>query len=447
MEKQTPSQALSEQYNQLLELEPKFITNYVPANAVSEKKAFITGAVHNPNHVYDKLNAIDFHQRYAVLDLQGQEILGNPDLNPKFTTVYAEFITGYKDKTRLMELAALYKQTEDPESKARLKDEYMQLNIDLYGAPIESTYRSLLHEKLTVIDGKNLTGAAEQIRNELFEMVDFNKNAEVPERFKPSEKTVSWMHEVVESLYGDMLARVPDQESFDVNEVKAIFEDIIANEFGESADGWRVDVEPAKSINVKTTEKRIVIPEDREDIKREALNGLVVHELGVHMLRSITGGETNLDPLRNGLNEYYDSEEGLGVVMEQAFKGKFKESGIEHYITAGLAYFDNKDFRDAYEVKWRLSALSKVNDTGEIDEESLVSVKNTAYAGVMRSMRGTDELPWFKDLAYYNGAVGTWRHLEQIRGDDLKFMFILMGKANAANSNHERILLETADVA
>jgi hypothetical protein len=40
-----------------------------------------------------------------------------------------------------------------------------------------------------------------------------------------------------------------------------------------------------------------------------------------------------------------------------------------------------------------------------------------------------------------------WRHLETIRGDDLKFMFVLMGKANPANALHERILLETKEAA
>ena len=58
--------------------------------------------------------------------------------------------------------------------------------------------------------------------------------------------------------------------------------------------------------------------------------------------------------------------------------------------------------------------------------------------------RGTDDLPWFKDLAYYNGAVGVWRHLEAIRGDDTKSMFVLLGKANPADAAHERITYETA---
>jgi hypothetical protein len=446
LERSEPKKSLSKQYAELLEFEPKFITNYVPGNALEQKNAFLAGTIHNPDHVYPKLEAIDFNDRYTVIDLKGQEVLSNPELEQKFQPVYDEFVEGYKNKTRLMELAHIYKHTSDVDEKARVKEEYMALNIELYGAPDETTYKSLIGEKLTQISKKNLTGPALKMREELFSLVDFEPNSEILERFKPSDETVNWAHDVAQTLYGGMLSHVPEQDSFNADEIKSVFEKIIAEEFGESAAEWAVDVEPAKSINVKSTEKRIVIPDDRTDVKYEALRGLVVHEVGVHMLRAVMGGETNLDPLQNGLNEYYDSEEGLGVVMEQALKGKFSESGIDHYITAGLAHFDNKDFRGAYEVKWRLALLGKLNESDEIDDEAITKAQTAAYSGVMRSMRGTDELPWFKDLAYYNGSVDTWRHLESIRGDDLKFTFVLLGKANAANIKHERILYETKTI-
>jgi hypothetical protein len=438
--------SLSEQYTQLIEFEPKFITNYVPENASDQKRAFIAGEIQNPNHSYNKLAAIDFAERYESIDRMGEAILNNDELEAKFQPVYDEFIEGYKQKTRLMELAHLYKNADDDTEKSQIKSEYMALNIELYGEPDEMTYRSLIGEKLNTIDGRQLDDAASQMRAELFNLVSFERNAEIPERFKPADETVEWMHDVATSLYENMLRHVPDQSTFSGAELKAIFEDIIAEEFGESAQEWAVDIEPAKSINVKSTEKRIVIPDDRNDIPLASARGLVVHEIGIHMLRSVMGGETNLDPLQNGLNEYYDAEEGLGVVMEQALKGKFSESGVEHYITAGLAYHDDMNFRDAYEVKWRLAALNKADESGHIDESEIVKAKNAAYGGVMRSMRGTDELPWFKDLAYYNGSVDMWRHLEENRGDDLKFMFVLLGKANAANINHERILYETKTV-
>ena len=46
--------------------------------------------------------------------------------------------------------------------------------------------------------------------------------------------------------------------------------------------------------------------------------------------------------------------------MEHALEGEYQEAGIDHYITAGLAYFDNKDFKGAYDVKWRLKLLESL---------------------------------------------------------------------------------------
>ncbi len=438
------AERLSDQYNRLLGREPKLITWYVPTDAAAQRKAFLAGEIENPDHTYGKLEKVDFEGNIDHITTLGELIQDHSDLNPKFSSVYEAFASNYAAKTRLARLAHNYKQAKEPTEKARIRAEYMRLNIDLYGAPDERTYQSLLQEKLSAINAVDYSPRGQAIRDELFDLVDFDESAEKIDRFQPSKETVEWMHEVADSLYGGMLARIPDRPTFTVHETQAIFQSIINEEFGEAAADWTVDVEPAKSINVKSTEKRIVIPHDRGNLSRAAIRGLVVHELGVHMLRAVMGGETDLDPLRQGLSDYYDAEEGLGVVMEQALLGKFKEAGVGHYITAGLAYFNNLDFRGVFEAKWRLSVLENAADGRVISELDIAKAKKTAFGATMRSFRGTDELPWFKDLAYYNGSVGVWRHLETIKGDDLMFMFVLMGKADPAKIEHQRVMYETS---
>ena len=442
MERQNTQETITVQYNKLLESEPKLVTNFVPMDAAAQKRAFLSDEIRNPDHTYAKLDAIDFTERSQSIAQAGEEILADSALNPKHVAAYEQFVTGYLDKNRLMELAHAFKHETDPAEKERIRGEYMSLNIELYGEPDKATYRSLLREKVDAIRQKNLTGKAAKLRDELFELIETDNTDEKIKRFRPADETVEWMHDTVETLYSGMLSHVPEKDTFTEQEVQEIFQAIIHEEFGEAAEGWKVDVEPAKSINVKSTERRIVIPDDRGEISRETLRRLIVHEIGVHMLRSVMGGETDLEPLRNGLGDYYDSEEGLGTVMEQALEGEFVEAGVNYYITAGLSYYDGKDFRDVFEAKWRLSAL--LDD--DITDESIAKAKTSAYSGTMRILRGTDELPWFKDLAYYNGSVDTWRYLESIRGDDTKFIFVLMGKANPANIAHERILYETSTI-
>ena len=432
-------------FQNLLELEPKLISSTVPANAQEEKALFLSGEHRLPEHTYPKL-AIK-NERLDAIRQTGKAILAGPHLSPKHEAVYREFVDGYLKKTRLMQCMYEVKTATTEEEREAAKREFMELNVELYGAPDLDTYTSLLQEKLGAIAQKDLSPTAQGIYQDLLALVpeQYADQSDKAERFRPSPETIEWMHGAVKTLYGSMLEHVAEKESFSVEETRDIFDAILREEFGEAAEGWRVDVEPAKSINVKAAEKRVVIPEDRGDLLRENVQQLVVHELGVHVMRAITGGQTDIGPLRTGLSDYYDAEEGLGKIMEQALRGEFGEAGIDHYITAGLATFDHKDFRDAYEIKWRLGLLDKLEGDEEVTETMLTDAQKAAYGGVMRIYRGTDELPWYKDLAYYNGSAETWKFLEQIKGDDFRLTLLLMGKVNTGN-NHLQTVLESKTV-
>lgn len=437
---------VSELYEELLELEPKLITGFVPSNGPEQQAAFLAGTIRNPNHQYDKLADIDFAERYERLDQVDAQIMTHPDLRHKYIEVYQQFTANYKNKTHLMELASRYNAADEDEEKRQLGAEFMKLNIEQNGEPDKETYHSLLGETLNKIEDTPYEGQAKVIKEELFELVGDRTKLDKAERFKPSNETIAWMHDVSLSLYDGMLSHVPEREQFSKEEVQQIFTEIINDQFGEAAIGWKVDIEPAKSINVKATEKRIVIPDTLPKMTNEKLRTLVVHEIGVHMLRSVMGGETDLDPLKSGLSDYYEAEEGLGVVMEQAMVGEYAERGIPHYITAGLLYHDQKDFRDAYEIKWRIGALQSLEEGAELTDDAIAKAQKNGYSSVMRFTRGTDDLPWFKDLAYYNGSAHIWKYFEEIRGDDVKFMFTLIGKADPTNPAHEKVLYEVKTI-
>ena len=437
-------------YGQLTDLSPKIVTMFNPSNRKEEEDRFLSGEVRSPQFYYEKLNSADFDEAVEKIQEIGNKILNHPSLPPSHRGVYEEFIADYSKKTTLLNYAQQYNNAKSEEEKKAAAEKYRYLNIESYGEPDEDTYRSLLGGKLNAIHSKKLTGKADELRKELFGMVNFKPGMDIPERFRPSDETVEWMHSVAESLYGGMLSHIPnEQEEFDPYELQKIFTDIIEEEFNNdskgyagAAEGWTVSVEKATSVNVKSSEKRIVIPDNGMMRSRKKVENLVVHEIGVHMLRSITGGETDILPLKSGLSDYYDTEEGLGVVMEQAFRGKFAERGVDHYITAGLAHFDNKDFREAFEIKWRLSLLSSVDDGSEISDEQIVKAKKTAFTQTLRSLRGTNDMPLFKDLSYYNGSVEVWRYLESIKGDDFLLALLLAGKVNTSKK-HRDVILES----
>jgi domain of unknown function (DUF1704) len=444
------STSIEDLYGQLMDLSPKIVTMFTPSNRGEEEERFLSGEIRNPQFYYEKLNSADFDEALEKIRELGDKILNHPDLTSVGKKVYEGFIKKYYEQIELLRCAQDYHGASLEEDKQKIAESYKGLNIETYGEPDEGTYRSLLSEKLNCVCNKNLTGKADDLRKELFGMVDFDPDVDIPERFRPSDETVEWMHSVAESLYGGMISHIPnEQEEFDPYELQKIFTDIIEEEFNNdskgyagAAEGWTVSVEKATSVNVKSSEKRIVIPDNGMMRSRKKVENLVVHEIGVHMLRSITGGETDMLPLRSGLSDYYDTEEGLGVVMEQALSGKFAERGVDHYITAGLAHFDNKDFHEAFEIKWRLSLLGSVDDGSEVSDGQIVKAKKTAFTQTLRSFRGTNDMPLFKDLSYYNGSVEVWRYLESVKGDDFLLSLLLAGKLNTS-ADHRRVILES----
>jgi domain of unknown function (DUF1704) len=447
--------SIEDLYGQLMDLSPKIVTIFTPSNRSEEEERFLSGEIRNPQFYYEKLNSADFDEALEKIRELGDKILNHPDLTSVGKKVYEGFIKKYYEQIELLRCAQDYHGASLEEDKQKIAEAYKCLNIETYGEPNEGTYRSLLGEKLNCVRNKNLTGKADGLRKELFGMVDFDPDVDIPERFRPSSDTLQWMHGVAESLYGGMLKHIPDEQAeFNPHELQKIFTDIIEEEFNGCggaegcsgvAEGWTVSVEKATSINVKSSEKKIVIPDNDMIRSRKKVENLVVHEIGVHMLRSITGGETNILPLKSGLSGYYDTEEGLGVVMEQALSGKFAERGVDHYITAGLAHFDNKDFREAFEIKWRLSLLSSVDDGSEVGDEQIAKAKKSAFTQTLRSFRGANDLPLFKDLSYYNGSVEVWRYLESIKGDDFLLSLLLAGKVNTS-ADHRRVILESKSV-
>lgn len=443
--KEIPKQkSIENLFSDLLLEEPKPIASFVPANGAEQMELFLSGEVVNPVHDYERLDTLDFAGRQAEIDRISTAILNHPDTNPKFQLVYEQFVAGYLARTKHMELARSYNHAEGRE-KEELGVEYMRQNIEIYGEPEESTYRAILKKQLDQVRYKDLSGQADEIRVELLKLLsEIDIDSEISE-YRPKSETLAWAKRVSEELYGDFMKSIPpDKQSFGPSDIQEVFQDILKNRMGGATDDWSVLVEKAQSINVRASEKKIVIPDSRAPINVEQLRSLIVHEIGVHTLRAIDGAETNLPVMEVGLSGYYDAEEGLGVLMEQALQGEYQPRGEGHYLTAGLAYFDGQDFRGTYEVKWRLALLEKLKDgASDVSQDEIEKVQVAQYKNTMRIFRGTDDLPWFKDLAYYNGLASQWKYLDEICGDAEQFVyFVTVGKIDPSNPAHRRVALE-----
>lgn len=438
--------SIYELYADLVSLEPKLVTFFTAdkETATDQKQKFLSGEITNPHNYYSKVETYNYSDEIAKINQASLAIILSGKMDSHHEFAYLDTQADFTKRSQILEIARLYNSETNHSEKTRLAKNFMDLGVEVYGQIDEFTYRSLLQDKLDRIYVSSYTGIAANIRDELFGMTNFNDKQEKIERFIPSKETVEWVGDVVKFFYGGMLDRVCEKETYQPIDIQTIFSDIIKDEFGEVADDWVVEIGVSDSVKVIPSEKKIVIPKDRKDLDFAGMKSLVVHELGVHFFRTIMGSETTAPPLSVGWGSSYDAEEGLALAMEQALKGKYNEGGIEPYISAGLVYFDKLDFRKSFEIKWRLSVLNSAKKSGVVSEDMIIGAKDKAYISMARCLRGTDELPFFKDLAYFNGSSAIWKYLEKIKGDEMELTLLFAGKVNPTYSSHRRLVLESA---
>jgi hypothetical protein len=428
--------------DRIVALSPEPVNNFVPNNAKEQREAFIAGGAANPVHDYGLLEAINFEGQLRQLDELRADIQEDDLLSQSQKDTLLENIVYFEGVLEYMSLARDYNHAENNEERARLKIHATERTAEIWGGVDVTTYRGLLAEELEKLDTIDYDDSGRTLLNELNQMVPLGEKVE---RFRPSQETIQALAHALDALYGDLFAHIPEnKDQFDAEEIRDVFEEILRIEFGAAVAGWQVIMDDINSINVSPTEKLIRIPRTRKPADRNELKGLVAHEIGVHLMRALSGADTDIPALATGLPNYYDSEEGVGKVFQQAVEGKVVDSGVPYYIIAGLIQEDDKDFRGSYEFMWRLNVLKNSSD-GVISEKLIYDQQLDAYKSVMRVARGTDGgVAWTKDLAYYNGTMQMWRYFEENGVDELTLMnVILLGKGDITLPGHRRTMLNS----
>ena len=460
-----------EKYDELVELSPKVIKTIVPDQASKEKAVDRLIAEDSiPFHQeYPKLAAFS-DEDYAEIQEMGNQLMYLTEAMPEpDKVIYRQAVETRLLQTNLIKSMHDYNElSEDAkEAKELVAQRFMQANIELYGEPDKTTYVSLLHEKVASIIQKERSPEADVIFQELLELLpkEVLDSDLSNDRFRPSSETVSWMNRVVHGLYDDMLKHVDlyveqHEPQLEVSEkgknvikirpehLQVIFQNILHEEFSvgyqatndfNNAENtaildWNVEITDAKSINVDPSAKCVRIPKDRKPMSVNEVKRLVLQEDLQILIRWLRDCLAILIHRRV-----------LAKLWSRLLKVSIKKAGIDHYITAGLAFFDNKSFNDTYNVKWRLKALEGLQPNEELTQSHVEKAKKWAVNSTMRIYRGTDELPLFKDLCYYNGSKEAWQYLEKIRGDDLQLSLLLAGKMNTSKQ-HQQIILESRSI-
>lgn len=375
-----------------------------------------------PASRYDKLEPEKLVQSIKALEKLTAELPSHTDSTSLLIKLLAE------DSLARNRLAYASFRFNSGESSSEA--EHRELNARIYGMPDKEVYMDILSHLLKVIRPEDMQSREAEDYSRLTELLP-----ELPEDgrdlYTPSQELFSRVHDAALEFYAPFLRHIPEGDTFGMQDICRISEEILTAELGGAASRWSVVFDRDRAYAcVDQLARTIRFPGKRNvpAYTREKLISLIIHEVGVHVLRELVYDDITIEPLRTGLPGYEEIDEGIAKVMEQAVTGRFEHSGLYHHVSIGLAVFYGLGFREIYEIQRRIFRLAGLTE-------------GAAYDSVQRALRGTNRLPNCKDLVYFNGTLKIWDHIAaNIDSPTLFDDLLLSGKTNIFDPDHRRLI-------
>lgn len=156
----------------------------------------------------------------------------------------------------------------------------------------------------------------------------------------PQELADHWYPTVAER-FDSLISLVEPDTEYSSEELVQLFENALAVlETAWNLPGavrWGVQLFDGNSINIDPVTETIRVPRGANWASARAID-LIVHEIGVHLVRRFNAERTGSSLLVNGLPGYYDAEEGLADTLGQIASKKLDDKDLVSYdLGIGLA--------------------------------------------------------------------------------------------------------------
>ena len=424
-----------------------------PERSEQEKQAFLDGDTNNPRPGIAEVSEDSLRGSSRALEkLLGQtetDIDDDPLRVDAFYEIIAERAASYyfiRQANRVSDM--------DPNSPSYNNEvkRLQELNDSLYGVPNQDDFDALLSQRAEIAkDALKLAKSSDEevVIREYLSLIDVDSEKSVSFN-SPDDDVVEHYHGQILQIFSKLLSDInldPEKE-YSPELMQEVFSRALES---IGADEWTSQVEVGgTNLNVDQANKIVNVGERRKTLTGKKLAGLVLHEVGIHVQRRVSGEKTDNPLLWNlGLAGYYTNEEGLGKFVEQALAGKAEIAGIGHYLNAGLSLgLDGtpRDFREVFEVDWRGIIVDKIAKGESVDESMVNQAKKTAYNRVMRVRRGMPAdvkgVAFTKDLAYFNGTANIWRFMEMNADQPEVLARTLIGKHDPMRPDHVKLVEE-----
>ena len=204
------------------------------------------------------------------------------------------------------------------------------------------------------------------------------------------------------------------QGELDSEAVRGILVQAIAQILGETAAGWTALVqEAAPNVFIDYERRAIIIPAGRS-YAIDHVNTLVVHEIGVHVVRSVNGERSQERLAAYGLVGYGPAEEAFGVLLGNATKAHYHQ--INSLVPFAVIDFATRatpsTFRRVHELTTALMVCLANPDEPTL-ERNYQQYQRTAFSRVNRVLRlGTTAVIERSTTKYWRGLLLLSRYFD-----------------------------------
>ncbi|HET6622700.1 MAG TPA: tyrosine/phenylalanine carboxypeptidase domain-containing protein [Candidatus Saccharimonadales bacterium] len=179
---------------------------------------------------------------------------------------------------------------------------------------------------------------------------------------------------------------------------------------------WQVVSNQSAGLSVEAPKKQIVIGRYRAPVHAKDVRGLFAHEVLVHAKRAVGGAKLS-KALAEGLPDYLEAEEGLGVLAEAALGDGIPSKIKDRYLDIALAMGNYRrravNREQLFNVCYVRAVLRSLDRGFDLDLDDL---ENQVWQHVNRIYRGSlgDKYVavFTKDIAYYQGFIRMAKYLK-----------------------------------
>lgn len=422
---------------------------YLLSNERDEFDRVISNPVLNPRLHYPLLTMPRLEEMARDTHLTLLELNSGPR-NAKVDALYDSIEARYAE-LHLLELYTLLQNPDLPPAERREVIHWArEASETIFGKPQLDVFATVSDERMyDLLEQTFDDPLARQLQDELGALVG-PRQPESQQRAELFEATDIPPHvaELIHRKFDWLVDHIDRDREYTADDMVEVFETAL-HKLDADTMGWRVEVIPGKAtLSVSPHRKVVEVGEKRASLEGDEVQAKVVHEVGVHVWRSINAERSGWVSATYGQDGYLDFEESLANAFGSVYrKPQNAETGsLYRYIVAGYAYgMDGRgprDFRDCYDIVRPAMLLGEINAGRTIDERILKRTIRNSYLQTHRMFRGTPgDLPgllYLKDLAYVHGRKGVAKVMPLIAClADLDFL--LGGKTDPTRRDHLHI--------